>query len=971
MKIYMLPGTAELGIGRVVEGYRRHLPTFGVEYINKPEQADILVTHAGWQLDDGLQPDVTHCHGLYPTATLDKADRYYTANANVLENVRTSRIVTVPSEWVADIFARDMLYRPEVLPHGIDVEDWNIVTDHGNYVLWGKGHAPGVVDQSLVSTLARRMPVTQFVTTFGEDLDNVTVLGKLPFQSIKANIEHAGVYLATTKETFGIQTLEAMAAGVPVVGYDFGGTSDIVEHLHTGWLVEPGDIDGLVDGIVWGLRGRNCIGKNCRQVIEEKYSWQPVCEQLYSLYGSLEVGDDYDVDVSVIIPCYNYGHVVDKAIESVLNQDFGGTYEVIVIDDGSTDDSLEVITRYKDDLVIVSKHNGGVAEARNCGIRVASGKYIACLDADDEMMPTFLKMLVPPLEADRGLGIAYGALYAVYENGVGRKSEWPPEYCFKRHSKGLNQVPSACVFRREAWERAGGYRGRYSPAEDAELWLRIAAVGFGVEKVTNEVTYVYNVHSGSLSRVMKEPDWNRDKPWHSDIDLAPFGAVACEYQYDSYPVRNYDDPWVTVVVPVGPGHEDVAYKAVDSVWRQSLPHWELIVVNDSGKELTQPNTGIPLARAYPFVQQVDVDCRNVSTSRNVGAGLAKSEFLVFLDADDVLESDFLSECVAAYNSLEMPHYVYTDWYVDKGNGHIKTTKAQNFSCENIRIRAIHPVTSLVPREWHNDVGGFDEELGREGWEDWDYYLKMVLMEGHSGVRITKPLLTYTFGTGVRRDDCAERVDELLPIIRERYKEMGCRRCGQKKSSNTRDAGVVQATALDKVDHMLHGGGSVLPNKGVRVTEVDGEDYVRVRDDGGNFGKHHVIGTVSKKRYGRKRHGEEFDMLVDDYRAVSGRFELVRDEVQRQELDRPVSPSASRPEHAVRGGNGGEEVEEDEEYVEVDISKMTIDQIKALELGPEEAAIAYEVEAMSKGRKTLLAYLADVAGREELQQVLRR
>jgi len=1008
MKIFMLPEKADLGIGRVVEAYRRHLPAFDIEFVSSEDQANVVAVHAGTHAD--RQPDIHHCHGLYPTATLDTSEHFFDANADVIENARTAKIVTVPSQWVADIFRRDMLFNPVVVPHGIDLEEWPLVGIRwcGDYVLWAKGHTPGVCDPGVVNKVAKILPGVQFITTFGEPAPNVKVLGAQPFAEMQKLIRSAAVLLAPSKETFGIQTLEAMASGVPVVSYDWGGSSDIMTHMHDGYLAEPDNVDDLAQGIMWLLDHRNSVRLDARQTVIDNFTWEIVISRLAELYWNVHENGLVKTTpkVSVIIPCYNYGHCVAAAIESVVSQSVEGGFEVIVVDDGSTDDSAEVIERYKDQVMIIRTENSGSpAHSRNCGIRYASGEYIACLDADDKAVPGSLPLFANVLDADRGLGIVYGGLEIVYYNGeMRRKSEWPPDFCYKRQAIGQNQVPSFCMFRKEAWRRVGGYRAKYTPAEDAEFWLRITSAGYIARKCTDDETYIYDAHDGSLSRSMEQPNYVDDKPWTTDREQTPFAASACEYKLNSFPVRNYDDPWVSVIIPVGPRHADLAWRAVESVMLQSIPRWECIVVNDSGKDLIQPSTGQSLQDAYPFVRYLEVGDRNVSVARNTGAVVAQADFLSFLDADDWYLPDYLRETLLAYND-NPDHYVYTDWL--SYNGETEKHQTRNFDCDRLKTEALHAVTALVPKVWHLDVGGFDEGLGVDGWEDWDYYLKIVLHTGHHGHRVKKALMVYDSTTGVRRDDSFANKDKLLPVIMGRYGDMDCPRgCGKGKKSRLADTLAVtqpnivsQGDAIVSNDKLHTGRGMALPassnpnrQREDKAKAMVNSGDVHVRENSGNQGGHRVIGAATRRMYGKRRHGQVFEMDVKDQRAQPHLYILVEQPRAKTTLQRPPAPArVSRPKaplvqtpppvvKEVRGAvvagptqlaldaHDLEEPEKTEELPDhnvdaegIDVSMFTLAQVKKLGLEGEVAAEAYEAEVMGRARKSVLSYLESVAG----------
>src|SRR3972149_7938361 len=100
---------------------------------------------------------------------------------------------------------------------------------------------------------------------------------------MKELIESAELYLATTPETFGIGTLEAMICGVPVLGYNWCGTADLVRHKETGYLVEPGDINGLAEGVRWLSEHRKEIGVNARE-FAKGFDWPEIMGQYFNVF---------------------------------------------------------------------------------------------------------------------------------------------------------------------------------------------------------------------------------------------------------------------------------------------------------------------------------------------------------------------------------------------------------------------------------------------------------------------------------------------------------------------------------------------------------------------------------------------------------------------------------------------------------------------------------------------------------------
>jgi glycosyltransferase involved in cell wall biosynthesis len=126
-----------------------------------------------------------------------------------------------------------------------------------------------------------------------------------------------------------------------------------------------------------------------------------------------------EILISVIIPTYNYAHLLPRALDSALRQQ-AEDVELIVVNDGSTDHTSELLAGYSAKyprLHIVEKSNGGAASARNCGIRFAHGRYALMLDADDELLPNALAILREVILAAPAVGMVLGAYFSVYPDG--------------------------------------------------------------------------------------------------------------------------------------------------------------------------------------------------------------------------------------------------------------------------------------------------------------------------------------------------------------------------------------------------------------------------------------------------------------------------------------------------------------------------------------------------------------------------
>ena len=125
------------------------------------------------------------------------------------------------------------------------------------------------------------------MTTFApkNPTPNIKATGVVKHDKMRQMVQRAGIYLATTKETWGIGTVEAMAAGIPVLGFRHGGILDTVEHGINGYLAKVGDYDDLARGLEYCLKHRDVLGANGRELAKQ-FTWQRVMEQLYLIYSS-------------------------------------------------------------------------------------------------------------------------------------------------------------------------------------------------------------------------------------------------------------------------------------------------------------------------------------------------------------------------------------------------------------------------------------------------------------------------------------------------------------------------------------------------------------------------------------------------------------------------------------------------------------------------------------------------------------
>ena len=184
--------------------------------------------------------------------------------------------------------------------------------------------------------------------------------------------------------------------------------------------------------------------------------------------------------VSIIIPTYNREHLLSRAIQSVLNQTYQD-FELIIVDDGSTDDTGEVVKNFNCEIIKYIRHdkNRGLAAARNTGIRIARGDYIAFQDSDDEWMPEKLEKQIRAFEtASPAVGIVYTGRYRIIND---KKDYAPPAKWTPRDGDLSCSLLKACwvsppttLVKRECFKRIGMLNEQFPALEDWELFLRMS-----------------------------------------------------------------------------------------------------------------------------------------------------------------------------------------------------------------------------------------------------------------------------------------------------------------------------------------------------------------------------------------------------------------------------------------------------------------------------------------------------------------
>ncbi|MEK7594259.1 MAG: glycosyltransferase [Patescibacteria group bacterium] len=241
------------------------------------------------------------------------------------------------------------------------------------------------------------------------------------------------------------------------------------------------------------------------------------------------------LQVSVVMSVYNGEAFLRDAIDSILAQTYKD-FEFVIVNDGSTDGSESIIKSYNDPRIkLFSQDNEGLVAGLNKGIEQSSGEYIARQDADDMSEPTRLQKQLGLLQADEELVIVGSSMKVM--DGAGKVLH---EHRVLLNDPELEQellirspfAHGSVVFRKSAYDKAGGYTQDEWPAEDYGLWLRMAS--FGKFANVDEPLYVYRDNAAGISaQNSTQQDGKRDalrlKAWSTRKTLLPKHLLTAGY----------------------------------------------------------------------------------------------------------------------------------------------------------------------------------------------------------------------------------------------------------------------------------------------------------------------------------------------------------------------------------------------------------------------------------------------------------
>ncbi len=460
--------------------------------------------------------------------------------------------------------------------------------------------------------------------------------------------------------------------------------------------------------------------------------------------------------VSVVMPCYNYGKFLPESIPTVIGQSYRD-WEIIVVDDGSTDDSLAIARKLEEKhrnwpIRVVSRENGGLVMARDTGVREARGEYVLFFDPDDKLLPDFLEKTVHVLETEPDVGFVY-TRYRTF----GAFEEFFPQYEYSL--KELMEkciVTASALFRKECWTAAARLDfDRKIVGEDWDFWLSCAEGGWR-GRLLKEVLILYRKHG--VNRTMAAELNQNPLPYlvlrHPNLYGTGIVNQARRIIGENDP-GNLGMPWLA------PGR--IARRVVS---RPDGPKSSGEMPEATGA-IRFVNIGMVTYNRLEFTRQAieallsNTDFPNVLTVVDNASTDGTREYLRALHARGAIKNLVLLEenvGVAKASNLAWSLEPGADWYLKLDNDIVIRKKdwlagmvdvaetvssaaavAYNFEpCSyplserngcRVRVKAegnLGGACILIPRRTHDRLGYWCEEYGLYGEEDFDYGTRILI-----------------------------------------------------------------------------------------------------------------------------------------------------------------------------------------------------------------------------------------------------
>lgn len=475
--------------------------------------------------------------------------------------------------------------------------------------------------------------------------------------------------------------------------------------------------------------------------------------------------------ISIVMPVFNGEQFIREAVENILNQNYPAI-EIIIVDDGSTDNSKKIIDELPVDVRYFHQPNAGPAAARNRGIRDVSGDYVAFLDVDDLWPEKNLELLMSHLQQNPDLDIVrgYAQLVNVGEDGkttyIGNPQESFPDYI------------GAGLYRKSVFNTVGLYDPELRFGEDGDWFNRAQEMNTNIKRLDEVTLYVLR-HDKNMTEGKNLVELNKLKVFKKKLE-----RKRRQKPPDSKPAlkkASAGNPLISVIIPVFNGAAFLA-DAINSVLNQHYHPLEIIVVDDGSTD----NTAEVVQMMAGNIKYVYQENNGPASARNKGIGKATGKYLAFLDADDIWAENKLNHQIELMNKKTTIGGVIGSTHLIPLSMEIE--KAVSESAEK-GMFMMSLGSALFRKGVFKKVGDFDEEMFSG--EDIDWFFRA--REANVHLLIHKDVVLYFRQHGKNISNDRKMVNSCLL---KAYKKSINRR--KKSGKNT----AIKFPKLDNVDEVM-------------------------------------------------------------------------------------------------------------------------------------------------------------------------
>lgn len=711
-----------------------------------------------WQTGCGNCPHLE----AYPSITRDRTAEMWHDKKLIYKESDFELIV--PSQWLKNIVEKSILKdkRVHLIYNGIDESIYRPLDKHAirkmfkippNAVIISFVAQGGLIDKRKGGNFileAYRYFTAKYPNVFficvGDTSDKAPTERFLQIPFVLDEEKLVQLYCAsdiflfpTLADNCPLVILEVMGCGVPIVSFNTGGIPELIDHGQTGLIAgfkNSEEFIKMTEYLVADKAKREEFSAAGRERLLKTFTLDQMVDKHITLYERLaEQGkkENYVLPknkvslpaaicdnkhkylVSAIVSTYNSEKFIRGCLEDLENQTIADKLEIIVINSGSQENEETIVKefqqRYDNIKYIKTEQREGIYAAWNRAIKVARGTFLTNANTDDHHREDALEIMAETLLANPDVALAYGDQICTdtpngtFANHHAIEMARRAEYCHERLLFGCC-VGSQPMWRKSLHTELGYFDDTLTCASDWDFWLRISISSRYKFKHIPEFLGLYYYNENGIEHGRKI---------HSLYERYIVGKRYGNPYISVIPLyTSKDNPLVSVIMTVYNCAEYIG-DAIESVLIQNYPKFELIIINDGSTDSTKEVISRYEDQRIRYFYQENA---GMSNALNHAVRQARGQYIMPLDADDMMTADFIAAHLAEFEKHPDVDLVYCDvLLIDENSKPIRIMNKPEYQDRRHLIRDLfragHPVVPFrlgIKRTVYDKIGLYDEKL---------------------------------------------------------------------------------------------------------------------------------------------------------------------------------------------------------------------------------------------------------------------